>query len=134
MPYGEGAARWAGATYDPTSHYRAARVFDFFDTHGLTPDFLRVVSQHQVGLLASAFDRLDLDPRVVARDRDTPLDRVGGFLALTSPRTGELSRRLRERGVWTDTRDDVLRMGPAPYLSDAQLEAAIAAIGAIAAT
>src|SRR6185295_16483886 len=28
VPYGKGAARFAGATYDPTSHYRAARVFD----------------------------------------------------------------------------------------------------------
>ena len=34
VPYGEGAARWAGATYDPTSHYRAARVFDFFAAQG----------------------------------------------------------------------------------------------------
>src|SRR5206468_507766 len=29
IPYGPGAARWAGATYDPTAHYRAAAVFAF---------------------------------------------------------------------------------------------------------
>lgn len=31
----------AGATYDPTSHYRAADVFDFFVEEELGADFLR---------------------------------------------------------------------------------------------
>ena len=29
VAYGRGAARFAGATYDPVSHYRAAAVFAF---------------------------------------------------------------------------------------------------------
>jgi kynureninase len=132
VPYGEGAARWAGATYDPTSHYRAARVFDFFAQQGLTPEALREVSRHQVGLLAAAFDRLDLDPALIARDRSVPLEAVGGFLALHSPRAGELSRRLRERGVWTDFRGERLRLGPAPYVTDAQLGRAIEILGEVA--
>src|SRR5690606_3428914 len=73
VPYGAGPDRFAGATYDPTSHYRAAEVFEFFDEHGLTPDLLREVSQHQVGRLADAFDATDLDPAVIARDRSVPL-------------------------------------------------------------
>lgn len=129
VPYGEAEARWAGATYDPTSHYRAAEVFEFFAQRGLTPGFLRDVSQHQVGLLASEFDRLDLDPAAVTRDRATPLAAFAGFLALTCRRAGEVSARLRQRGVSTDHRDDVLRLGPAPYLNDDQLRAAIAALG-----
>ena len=32
-------------------------------------------------------------------------------------------------GVATDYRDDLLRLGPAPYLSDRQLDDAIAALG-----
>jgi len=133
VPFGEGAARWAGATYDPVSHYRGARVFRFFDEYGLTPELLRAVSQHQVGRLASGFDALALDPAVVTRDRSAPLSAYAGFLALRAPRAGELSRRLHERGVWTDFRGDVLRLGPAPYLSDAQLDAAIAMLGEVAA-
>ena len=74
VAYGAGADRFAGSTYDPTSHYRAAAVFDFFEREGLTPAFLREVSQHQVGWLAERFDALDLDPAVIARDRATPLD------------------------------------------------------------
>jgi kynureninase len=132
VPYGEGPARWAGSTYDPVSHYRAARVFAFFVDRGLTPVFLREVSRHQVGLLARRFDALDLDPAVVARDRARPLERVAGFLALRTPHSEAIARRLRERDVWTDFRDDTLRLGPAPYLSDAQLEHAVRALGEVA--
>jgi kynureninase len=31
----------------------------------------------------------------------------------------------------TDSRGEVLRLGPAPYLSDAQLEAGVAALGEV---
>ncbi len=129
VAYGQGGDRFAGATYDPTSHYRAARVFDFFRARGLTPPLLREVSQHQIGLLASTFDALDLDPALVNRDRSCPLDEVGGFLALHSPVAAALVQRLRARGVWTDARGEVLRLGPAPYLSDGQLRDAMELLG-----
>jgi kynureninase len=126
VPYGPGPDRFAGATYDPTSHYRAAAVFDFFERQGLSPALLRVVSQHQVGLLAQEFDQLGLDPKVIDRDRrSVPLEQLGGFLAFRAPRAGELSRALRQRGVWTDFRGETLRFGPAPYLSDGQLVGAV---------
>ena len=35
VEYPKGGMRFAGATYDPTSHYRAARVFDFFARPGV---------------------------------------------------------------------------------------------------
>lgn len=127
--YPAGAARFAGATYDPTSHYRAAAVFDFLEEKGLAVPLLREVSRHQVGLLAEVFDALDLDPGLVDRDRSVPLERIGGFLALRSSRAGELRAALKERGVWTDHRGDVLRLGPAPYLADDQIQAAVEALG-----
>ena len=131
VAYGAGGARFAGATYDPTSHYRAARVFDFFEEQGLTPALLRQVSQHQVGLLADRFDALDADPRLIKRDHAVPLPELGGFLALESPRAEELRRGLRDRGVAVDHRAHVLRLGPAPYLSDAQLGAAVDALESV---
>jgi len=127
--YGAGGDRFAGATYDPTSHYRAAEVFAYFEARGLNPALLREVSQYQVGLLATGFDDLDLDPRLIARDHETPLDELGGFLALQSPHAGTLSERLYQRGVSNDYRDDILRLGPAPYLADDQLREAIAHLG-----
>jgi kynureninase len=129
VQYGKGPARWAGATYDPTSNYRAARVFEFFEREGLSPEVLRGISQHQVGLLAGEFDSLSLDPRLITRDRSVPVESIGAFLALESPRAGEIAAGIRKRGVLADFRGTVLRLGPAPYLSDPQLHAAMAAIG-----
>ena len=131
VPYGPGPTRWAGATYDPTSHYRASRVFDFFEREGLEPTLLRSVSQHQVGLLAERFDASDLDPRLIGRDRTVAIAQLGGFLALRSPRAAELSGLLRARGVSTDVRGDLLRLGPAPYLSDTQLGEAIGVLAEV---
>jgi kynureninase len=130
--YGAGADQFAGSTYDPTSHYRAARVFRFFEGEGLTPALLREVSQHQVGVLAAAFDALDLDPGVIARDRTVPLSELGGFLALRAPKAAEIVERLRARGVYADSRGDVLRLGPAPYLSDQQLKEGVEALRQVA--
>lgn len=131
VAYGQGGDQLAGATYDPTSHYRAAAVFDFFRERGLTPPLLREVSQHQIGLLASTFDGLNLDPAVLSRDRACPLDEVGGFLALRSPVAAALTRSLRAREVWSDARGEVLRLGPAPYLSDGQLRDAMGVLGEV---
>jgi len=130
VAYGPGADSFAGSTHEPTSHYRAVSVFDFFEREGLTPTFLREVSQHQVGRLRDRFDALDLDPAVVTRDR-VPLEQLAGFLSLRAPRAAELCLGLRDRGVLTDSRGDALRFGPAPYLSDAQLDAAMAALAEV---
>ena len=129
--YGDGAARFAGATYDPTSHYRAAAVLNFFDGQGMTPEALRETSRHQVQVLAESFDALDADPSVIDRDRAVGLNNVAGFLALRSPRAGQLSAALAERGVMTDYRGDTLRLGPAPYLSDGQLQDAVRVLGEV---
>lgn len=128
VAYGEGGQRFAGATFDPTSQYRGAAVMDFFDEQGLTPGFLREVSEHQVGLLADTFRGLDLDPRVVSLDETIRMEDRGGFLALMAPDAAELSRRLRARGVHTDHRNATLRFGPAPYLSDRQIVDAMEAL------
>jgi kynureninase len=109
VEYPTGGMRFAGATYDPTSHYRAARVFDFFEEQGLTPEALRENYLRQTKLLAEALD-------VPGRRED-----FGGFLTLELPGAEDVSRRLAEQGVMTDSRGRYLRLGPAPYVNDAQL-------------
>jgi kynureninase len=128
VQYGSGAERFAGATYDPTSHYRAAAVFDFHAEQGLTPQRLREISRHQVKLLKQFVEALDVD-RNVAHIEPMAEERRAGFLAIRSPRAGALCHALRERGVLTDFRGDILRLGPAPYLSDDQLRSAVDALG-----
>ncbi|MEN3282743.1 MAG: kynureninase [Solirubrobacteraceae bacterium] len=129
VAYGRGAERYAGSTYDPTSHYRAARVMRFFAEHGLTPERLRAGYRHQVDLLADRFDALGAPDELITRDRATPLDRYGAFLALRTPVAGELKAALAARGVTADSRGSWLRLGPAPYLADEQLDRAVELLG-----
>jgi kynureninase len=76
--------------------------------------------------LKREFESLDIDP-AVAGVEPMPDERRGGFLALRCAAAGDRARALRARGVFTDFRGALLRLGPAPYLSDDQLRAAVAA-------
>jgi kynureninase len=127
--YGPGATRFAGSTYDPTSHYRAARVLRFFGEQGLTADVLATSYRRQRELLAASFDELGAPAALVTRDRITASDGLGGFLSLETPHAGRLQQLLAERGVLTDSRGTHLRLGPAPYLSDVQLADAVGHLG-----
>ncbi len=112
VEYGPGPARFAGATYDFTSHYRAARVFKFFEEQKLTPAKLRELNQHQIEILSGS----------------TRTDPIGGFLALPMSRPARIQKVLRQKSIWTDYRGDVLRLGPAPYVADQQLSMAAEAL------
>ena len=124
VAYGKGPARFAGATYDLTAHYRAAAVFAFHGDQGLVPERLREVSRRQVGMLKAGVESLDLDPRL-AEVVPMPTERRAGFLAIRTTRAEELVRTLRARNVFCDHRGGLLRLGPAPYVSDGQLAHAV---------
>ena len=126
VAYGEGHLRFAGSTYDPVSHYRGAAVFEFFRERGLDAERLREIGLARIRRLASRVDAMDLDPAVLTRDRSIPLERRGGFLALETPRAGEVCCKLRGRRVYADSRGRVLRLGPAPYVTHEQLDVAVA--------
>jgi kynureninase len=130
VTYPSGAAAFTGATYDPTSHYRAAAVFDFHAAQGLTPERLRAVSVRQMGLLEREFDALDIDPSR-ARIERVAAGRRAGFLAIRMPRASEVVRALRHASVFADSRGDILRLGPAPYVTDDQLRAGITTLSLV---
>jgi kynureninase len=130
VTYAPGAAAFMGATYDPVSHYRAAAVFDFHTQHDLNPRRLREINQQQVALLKQRFETLDVGASS-AHVVDVPDQRRGGFLAIRAPRAPELTAALRRRGVRCDARGDLLRFGPAPYLRDDQLVAAMDILGEV---
>ncbi len=131
VEYGQGADLFAGSTYDPVSHYRAAEVFDFCRKMELSPGFLRQVSQHQIGLLIEVFNNLDLPEKIITLDHNIPLQTRAGFLVLQSPEAGKIQKELMRAGVWTDHRGQALRFGPAPYLSDQQLRDAMGVLGEV---
>ncbi len=119
MMYGEGHALFDGSTYDATSHYRADEVFMFFKRHKLTPEFLHQVNIHQVGLLLEEFEAREFNPNIIRHT--TKAHSIGGFISLETKYADQLCKLLRDRGVHTDRKKDLLRLGPAPYLCDEQL-------------
>tara|TARA_R110000868_G_scaffold410693_4_gene699794 strand:- start:19801 stop:20985 length:1185 start_codon:yes stop_codon:yes gene_type:complete len=125
VQYDKSDQRFASATYDPSSQFRAAKVVEFFQEQGLTPEVLRNQYEAQVGLLRSLFLENDFDPKVIKLTHTEPLSLNGGFLSLTSPKAREIRADLLSRGVFTDARNEILRLGPAPYTTVAQIEAVI---------
>jgi len=103
-------------------------VFEFFQEQGLTVDRLHAINRDQVQLLKTEFEQLDC-PSSVAFVEPMPDECRGGFLAIRTNDAADVARRLRQRGVRSDARGDVLRLGPAPYMRDDQLRDAIQLLG-----
>ena len=124
--YGERAAdRFAGSTYDPTSHYRARAVIDFFGEQGLDVATLRAISLRQTGRVIAGLEGYEIA---------TPTDdaRRGGFVSVRVPDASRVVSALRERGVFTDARGELLRFGPAPYVTDDEIDRALSAFRELA--
>ena len=125
--YGTGAARFAGATYDPTSHYRAAAVFAFHQSMRMTPDSLRDLNVKQTAAIERAFQMCDVNPQHASLVPISPARRAG-FVAIRTLFAGALVVAMRACGVYCDARGGMLRLGPAPYVSNTQLQAAVEAL------
>jgi kynureninase len=120
--YGDrGADLFAGSTYDPASHYRAAAVIELFRREHLGVERLRALSLRQTRRLIDGLDGLDL-----ATPREDALR--AGFVAVRVPRASEVVAALRADGIFTDARGDLLRLGPAPYVTDDEIDRALAAL------
>lgn len=125
VAYGPGGARFSGATFDPISFYRAEAAIKHWDRFGLTPQALRAISLSQTRRVLDRIEAAGEITRVV-----TPLEdeRRGGFVALRSERASDATAALRERGVIVDARGSILRVGPAPYLTDDEIDRGVDAV------
>jgi kynureninase len=119
VAYGPGGARFAGATFDPSALYRAAAVLDHWDHFGLTVPQLRAISLRQTGRILARLDAAGRGGDVLSPREP---ERRGGFIAVRVAAAVDVVQRLRRRGVFVDARRDVLRLGPAPYLTDDDLD------------
>ena len=115
--YGEGGARFAGATFDPVGFYRADAVLDHFDRFGLGVSELRAISTRQTRRIVERLERAGIP--LASSNEDA---RRGGFVAAIVPRAHSVVTSLRSRGVLVDARGDRLRFGPAPYLTDEEID------------
>jgi kynureninase len=98
----------------------ARRTIRLHVERDLTPERLRAINARQTALLSDAFQRLEIAPAVAALVDISP-ERRAGFIAIRTPYAAPLVAALRTRAVFSDSRGSLLRLGPAPYVSDAQL-------------
>ena len=133
VDYGPGGQRFFGATFDPAGIYRGLYVLRWMDEMGLTPAVLAAHARARTQRIIDAFDAHDLE-RVGLRlaTPRAPAER-GGFVAVDSPRAAELGARLRSAGVHTDVRGSMLRLGPAPYVTCAEIDRAMEHLARLAA-
>ncbi|MBD1584430.1 aminotransferase class V-fold PLP-dependent enzyme [Pseudoalteromonas sp. S16_S37] len=124
VSYGPGYHAFEGATYDPSSHYRAAAVFDFFDQKNLDINTLRAINQQQITTLRDGIMSVPKLAQAFNLASHKHQDN-GGFLALTTPHANLWVSKLHEQGIQSDSRGEQLRLGPAPYVSQSQLEQAL---------
>lgn len=114
------ADRWAGSTYDPTSHYRARAVLSFFDAHDMTPERLRATSLRQTARILAGLEGFDV---VTPREASAR----AGFVSVRVRDAQRVVEALRARRVFVDARGDIVRLGPAPYLLDDEIDRGVAA-------
>jgi selenocysteine lyase/cysteine desulfurase len=119
IDYGPRGDRFSGATFDPTPFYRAEAVFRHFESFGLTVARLRSISLRQTRRIVAVLDHAGLGDQIVTSRHD---ERRGGFIAIRCPQASNVVARLRTRGVFADSRRDILRLGPAPYLYDDEID------------
>lgn len=112
---------FAGSTYDPTSHYRAARVIRFWKEQQLSVPRLRALSLAQTNVLLEALEGFDVRTPREAAER-------GGFVSVHLPNAKAVCDALRADGVLTDARGSLLRLGPAPYVTEEELRRAAEAL------
>lgn len=121
--YGPGGARFAGSTFDPSSLYRADAVLDLHDRLGLDVPTLRSISSAQTTRIVEALTGGGMN---VLSSAD--LERRAGFVAVRVKDAHRVVERLRAENVFVDARGDVLRLGPAPYLLDEEIDRGVQAV------
>jgi selenocysteine lyase/cysteine desulfurase len=125
VSYTDPNQRFASGTFDSTSQFRAAKVVEFFENMGLTPQVLRKQYQAQITRLRDIFLKHNFNSEVIRLAHQQPPENIGGFLALQSPFARTIRAKLMEKGVFTDTRGDILRFGTAPYITTQQINKAM---------
>ena len=124
VPYGEGGARFLGATFDPTALFRLNAVQRWLGEVGVAvPDIVRHTRRLQERFVAA----LPEGSRLRAADLVVPLsmpDR-GQFLTFQTPAAAELHRLLAQEKLMPAVRGDRLRFGFALYHDDDDVDRAV---------
>jgi selenocysteine lyase/cysteine desulfurase len=104
--------RFFGATFDPSGLYRFNAVANLLKSHGLN---VKKIDDYVRGLQTLFIQELTARRLQVLSPNDlvtgTDLDKTGHFLTFRRSDVAELTQKLKERGVITDTRGNRIRFG-----------------------
>ena len=128
--YAPDAARFLGATFDPSALYRFNAVRSMLAENGLTTERISA----QVEALQRAFLGGLAGTPLAEAQLLNPLDGAphARFLAFRTPAARSIHDRLMERNCVTDVRGDVLRIGFALYQDESDVERLTEILGALA--
>ena len=128
--YAPDAARFLGATFDPSALYRFNAVRSMLAENGLTTERISA----QVEALQRAFLDGIATTTLAEAQLLNPLDGAphARFLAFRTPAARSIHDRLMERNCVTDVRGDVLRIGFALYQDESDVERLTEIQGALA--
>nr|WP_246359868.1 aminotransferase class V-fold PLP-dependent enzyme [Stakelama sediminis] len=124
--YAPDARRFMGATFDPSGLYRFVAVRDMLAKEALTT---ARISEHCNGLKQQLLAGRSATPLAQARLLNPPAaGPQARFLAFRTPDAMVLHAALSVRGVMTDVRGDVLRIGFGLYQDEADVTALLNAL------
>jgi selenocysteine lyase/cysteine desulfurase len=123
--YGPGGMRFMGATFDASALYRAHAALETWERFGLGPERLRAISTRQTRRILDGLDAAGQGAGVLAARDDA---HRGGFVTVRAKGADAIVKALRAEGVLVDARNDTLRIGPAPYLTDDEIDRGVATI------
>jgi selenocysteine lyase/cysteine desulfurase len=125
VAYGQGGARFLGATFDPSGLYRLNAVMRWLSSIGEDCATMKIrcdALQESFIALASASPHPEW--QVIEPDPD----RRGRFIALRTPRASAIDQALKERGVIVDHRGDILRIGFGIYQDESDVARLVATL------
>ena len=129
VSYGTDGSRFMGATFDASGLRRMGAVLDWMERIGLS---VADIHTHVLALQARFLQGVDaarIEPLRKAR-LVTPVatQRRGHFLCYETPQAASIHERLAHAGIVTDVRGQRIRFGFGCYHTDADIEAAVAAV------
>lgn len=127
--YAQDARRFLGATFDPSGLYRFVAVRDMLDREGWDT---AAISRHAAALKARLLERLAETPLKDSQLLNPPGEGPQArFLAFRHAQAAAWQQALAARGVITDVRGDVLRIGFGLYQDAADVDLLVEAFAAL---
>lgn len=127
--YNADGSRFLGATYDPTGLYRFNAIRRMLAAEGLDTDTIskrcETLRAHLVGAIEAGEAGATLRSAELLKPNATGSQ--SRFISLRHPNAVEWKSRLMAENIYTDARDDILRIGVALYHEEADVGAFCAA-------